>query len=356
MSASVTAGLLDLVRKLVEIESPTGDTRELGQFLATRLEDSGGRVTWHGEHVRADFDGPESPLLLLGHLDTVWERGTLAEQPFRVAGDRAYGAGICDMKAGLALGLAAVGRSDGHRRALRVFLSADEEDGSVTAREALAEAARGAAAAFVLEPATPAGALKTARSGLARYRLQVRGSSGDADAAVANAVEELARQVVDLLELEDRERGVLVNVGKIDGGVRANVVPERAEALLDVRAAGHADMAAVEARVLARVPHDPSTRVAIVEWYSRPPLEHSEGARRLFERAREHARVLGFALAETSSAGGSDGNLVAPYGVPVLDGLGAVGGGAHAPDEYVVVSQLEPRAALLARLLADPGI
>src|SRR5439155_27025128 len=130
--------------------------------------------------------------------------------------------------------------------------------------------------------------------GLARYRLQVHGNSGDADAAAPNAVEEIARQIVDLLALDRPERGNLVNVGKIDGGIRANVVPERAEALLDVRATRTAEMPALESAVLARVPHDPGTRVAIVEWYSRPPLERSEGAARSFAPALAHARALGF--------------------------------------------------------------
>ena len=350
------APLLDLVRELVEIESPTGHTALLADRLAAELEGLGGRVERLGEHVRADFDGRGMPLSLIGHLDTVWELGTLAARPFRVAGGRAYGPGICDMKAGLAIGLEAIRRSDGDRRALRVFLAADEEDGSVTAREELAEAARGSAAAFVLEPATPGGALKTARSGLARYRLEVHGSSGDADARVGNAVEEIARQIVDLLALDRPERGVLVNVGKIDGGTRANVVPERAEALLDVRATRTAEMPSVESAVLARAPHDPETRVAIVEWYSRPPLERTEGAALLFAQAQAHARALGFEVAEAASAGGSDGNVVGAYGVSVLDGLGAVGGGAHAPSEYVEVAQLEPRSELLAALLRDPGV
>ena len=351
-----TGGLLELLRELVEIESPTGDTRAVGERLAKELEGLGGRVEWLGEHVRADFAGREPPVLLLGHLDTVWAHGTLAARPFRVAGERAYGPGVCDMKGGLAVALGAIRGSDGDRRALRVFLSADEEDGSVSAREPIAEATRGAAAALVLEPSTPDGAVKTARSGLARYRLQVEGGSGDADAQAANAIEELARQIVDLLALDEPEHGVAVNVGKIDGGLRANAVPEHAEALLDVRVASPAQVPSIAARVLERAPHDPATRVSVVEWYSRPPLARSEATGRLYARAREHARELGFDLREAASLGGSDGNIAGALGVPVLDGLGAVGGGSHAPWEYVEVSSLEPRAALLARLLRDPGV
>ena len=356
MCATVAVSLLDLLRDLVEMESPTGETRALGERMAAELASLGGTVSWLGEHVRADFPGREPPLLVLGHLDTVWERGTLAARPFRIEGDRAYGPGVCDMKGGLAVVLGAIRASDGDRRALRVFLSADEEDGSVTARGALAEAARGAAGALVVEPSTPDGAVKTPRSGLARYRLQVDGGSGDADAGAANAVEELARQIVDLLALEDPDRGVAVNVGRIDGGTRANIVPEHAEALLDVRVARSAQVPSVETNVLARTPHDPGTRVSVVVRYSRPPLERSEAGGRLFARTREHARELGFELEEATSVGGSDGNLVGAYGVPVLDGLGPVGGGSHAPEEYVVVSSLEARAALLARLLRDPGV
>ena len=352
----MAASLLELLRDLVEIESPTGETRAMGERMAAELASLGGTVSRLGEHVRADFPGREPPLLVLGHLDTVWERGALAERPFRVAGNLAYGPGVCDMKGGLAIVVGAIRATDGERRALRVFLSADEEDGSLTARQALADATHGAAAALVVEPSTPAGAVKTSRSGLARYRLQVEGSSGDADAGAANAVEELARQIVDLLELEDPKGGVLVNVGKIDGGTRANAVPEHAVALLDVRVASRTRMPGVENRVLARTPRDPGTRVTIVEWYSRPALVRSEATGRLFALAREHARDLGFELEEVASAGVSDGNLVGAYGLPVLDGLGAVGGGSHAPGEYVVVSSLEQRAALLARLLGDPGV
>ncbi|HEX6699152.1 MAG TPA: M20/M25/M40 family metallo-hydrolase [Gaiellaceae bacterium] len=344
------------MRELVEIESPTGETRALGERMTAELVALGGAVEWLGEHVRADFDGREPPLLLLGHLDTVWQRGTLGMRPFRVIGARAYGPGVCDMKAGLAIALAALRESAGARRAVRVFLAADEEDGSVSARTKLAEVARGTAAALVVEPSTPDGAVKTSRSGLARYRVQVDGSSGDADAHAASAVEELARQIVDLLTLEDPKAGVAVNVGTIDGGTRANAVAEHAEAMLDVRVAKQRDVLRVEAAVLARTPHDPATRVAVLEWYSRPPLERSEGAARLFTRARAHAHDLGFELREAHSVGGSDGNLVGALGIPVLDGLGAVGGGSHAPEEYVVVSSLEARAALLARLLQDPEL
>jgi glutamate carboxypeptidase len=356
VGATVPASLLDLVRELVEIESPTGETRALGERMAAELAKLGGEVAWLGEHVRADFDGHEPPLLVLGHLDTVWERGTLESRPFRVAHGCAYGPGVCDMKAGLAIALGALRESAGGRRAVRVFLSADEEDGSVTGRTELADAARGSAAALVVEPSTPGGAVKTSRSGLARYRVQVDGSSGDADAQAANAVEELARQIVDLLGLDDPETGVAVNVGRIGGGTRANVVAKHAEAVLDVRVATQRDVLWVEAAVLARAPHDPETRVAVLEWYSRPPLERSEGAARLFTRARAHARDLGFELREAHSVGASDGNLAGALGIPVLDGLGAVGGGSHAPEEYVVVSSLEPRAALLARLLSDPEL
>jgi len=342
--------MLELLQELVEIESPTGDTRELRDRLAVALEALGGTVAGHGEHLRADFAGPDRPLLVLGHLDTVWPRGTLAAIPWRVEDGRAYGPGSYDMKGGLVVMHEAIRHAAG-ARALRVVLTADEEIGTPTGRVLLAEAAEGAAAAFVCEPPTAEGDLKTARKGLGRFSIRITGKAahaGEPELGVS-AIEELAREILRLHALSDPARGVTVNVGVVSGGTRENVVAAEAEALLDVRVA-HAEDCEVIERELR------SARAEVGGGWTRPPLERTPAGAALFARARELGSELGLELGEATVAGGSDGNLVAALGLPVLDGLGAEGGGAHALDEHVLVDSLPVRAELLARILRSPGL
>ena len=337
--------MLDLLQELVEIESPTGGTRELRDRLAAKLDEIGGTVAVHGEHLRADFAGPGAPLLLLGHLDTVWSRGTLDVMPWRVEDGRAYGPGSYDMKGGVVVMLEAVRHAAG-ARALRVVLTADEEIGTPTGRVLLAEAADGAAAALVCEPPTAEGNLKTARKGLGRFRIRITGRAahaGEPEQGVS-AIEERAREILRLHALSDPARGITVNVGVVSGGTRENVVAAEAEALLDIRVA-HAEDCDVIERELR------SLRAEVGGGWTRPPLERTAAGAALFARAREIGRGLGLQLGEATVAGGSDGNLVAALGVPVLDGLGAEGGGAHALDEHVLVESLPVRTALLARIL-----
>jgi glutamate carboxypeptidase len=348
---------LDLLRELVELESPTGDTRELGGRMADELRALGGEARFDGEHVRAGFAGAGPPLLLLGHLDTVWPRGTLATMPWRVADGRAYGPGSYDMKGGLVVMLEAI-RSARTGRALRVVLTADEEVGSPTARSMLADAAAGAVAAFVCEPPTKRGDLKTARKGLGRFKLRVVGRAAHAAEASrgVSAIDELARLTLRLHALNDAERGVSVNVGVVAGGTRENVVAAEATALLDVRVATLAERERLDAVLHGLRPELAGTTMELSGGWTRPPLERSEGAGVLFERARAHGSALGLELRESSVGGGSDGNLVGALGVPVLDGLGAEGGGAHAADEHVRVESLAVRSELLARILREPGL
>lgn len=351
-----------LLRELVEIESPTYShgVCAVAERLARELSALGGTVqVLEGDHVLSELPGRGEPLLLLGHTDTVWELGALRTMPFRIEGDRAYGPGCYDMKAGLVVLLAAIREAGPSRRALRVFLTADEEMGSRTARPLLEEAARGAAAALVLEPPTAEGDLKTARKGLGRFRLTVTGRAshaGNSRADGASAIEELAHQILALCALNDDRHGVSVNVGVVSGGTRENVVAARAEAQIDVRVASAGDVPRVEELLRRFEPAVSGTSLEISGGWTRPPLEPSAGSARLFARARAHGRELGLELREGSAGGGSDGNLVAALGVPVLDGLGAQGGGAHASDEHVLLGSLPVRAGLLARLLQDPGL
>jgi glutamate carboxypeptidase len=263
------------------------------------------------------------------------------------------------MKAGLVAILAALDESRGARRALRVVLTADEEMATRTGRPHLEDAARGAAAALVLEAALPDGGVKTARKGLGRFYLVARGRSAHAGTQPnpgVSAIEELARQILRLHALRDDERGVSVNVGVIRGGTRENVVADRAEADVDVRVAHRADMDRIEDALAELEPVLEGASLTLTGGWTRPPLEPTERTELLLAAAQRHARDLGFELTAGGSGGGSDGNLVGALGVPVLDGLGPRGAGAHADDEHVLLESLPVRALLLARLLEDPGL
>jgi glutamate carboxypeptidase len=349
--------LIDLLRDLVELESPTGDVASMRDRMVHELRGLGGEVVLDGEHVRADFPGTGAPLVLLGHVDTVWPRGTLARMPWRLEDGRAYGPGVFDMKAGLVVMVQAI-RLARTQRTLRVLLTADEEIGSPTARDAIARAAEGAAAAFVCEPPTSKGNLKTARKGLGRFKLTITGQPAHAGDPTdgASAIQELARLTLRVHALTDKQSGVSANVGVVAGGTRENVVAAEATAWIDVRVPTLAERDRLEELLRRLEPETPGTSIAVEGGWTRPPLEPSEGSTILFEQAREHGRKLGLELRETAAPGGSDGNLIGALGVPVLDGLGALGAGSHADDEHVLVASLPIRAQLLAAILRNPGL
>jgi glutamate carboxypeptidase len=354
--------LVDLLRELVEIESPTytPGVRSLALRVGEELERLGGDVTLlDGNHLCAELKGEAPRVLLSGHTDTVWPLGTLETMPFRLEQGRAYGPGAYDMKAGLVVMVEAVRRAGPARRALRVFLTGDEEMGSPTGRGPLEAATEGVVAAFVVEPPGSTGNLKTSRKGLGRFTLRIRGRSAHAgthrDEGVS-AIHELAHQIHALHALHDDPRGTSINVGVVRGGTSENVVAAEAEARVDVRVARAADVERIERALADLAPVDPQITLEWSGGWTRPPLERSDGAALLFAQARAYGRELGLDLAEESSGGGSDGNLVGAAGVPVLDGLGAQGGGAHAPDEHVHLPSIPVRAELLARLLRNPGL
>jgi glutamate carboxypeptidase len=353
---------LDLLRELVEIESPTytHGTRAVALRIGRELEALGAKVSLlDGDHLQAEFLGNGAPLLLSGHVDTVWPIGTLAAMPFRVAGDRAFGPGVYDMKACLVVLLEAIRRAGSGRRTLRVFLTADEEMGTPTGRRPLQAAAEGVAAAFVVEPSGSTGNLKTSRKGLGRFTLRITGRAAHAgthpDEGVS-AIHELAHQIHALHALRDQKRRISINVGVVSGGTSENVVAAEAEARVDVRVAHAADRDRIERALAALTPVDPDVKLELLGGWTRPPLERSAGTAHLFARAKEYGGELGLDLDEESSGGGSDGNLIGALGIPVLDGLGAQGGGAHAADEHVILSSIPARAELLSRLLRDPGL
>ena len=360
--------LLDTIQSLVAIESPTTDKAAVdrcGAELTRRLEQIGGRVTrltrtGRGDHVLAEFGCGTSQVLLLGHFDTVWPLGQLHRMPLTVSDGRIHGPGIFDMKAGIGIGMLATRAllETGVPLARRIVMlwTTDEEIGSETSREAIEDEARRSDAVLVLEPSLPGGALKTARKGCGQYEMVVRGVSAHAGidpAKGASAIHELARQICRLYQLPKISPGISLNVGTIVGGTRPNVVADEARAIIDVRAATREEMTAIDAMVRRQRTRNPRTGVEVSGGFDRPPLERRDGVVRLYEQAREVARALGQDLGEGSTGGGSDGNFTAALGVPTLDGLGAIGDGAHALHEHVEVESLPERAALVAGLIAN---
>jgi glutamate carboxypeptidase len=361
--------VLEQVKALVRLESPSVEKAAVdrcGDALAATLTALGADVQHfvqreRGNHVRAEFDGNGAPILLLGHFDTVWSVGQLERMPLQEKDGRLYGPGIFDMKAGIGVAMLAV-------RTLRRELDAtatprivmlwtsDEEVGSGTSRPIIEAEARRSRAVLVLEPSLPGGAAKTTRKGCGDFVLTVHGVSAHAGidpGRGANAVHELARQIVAIQALEDTDRGVSVNVNVVSGGTRTNVIPEQARAHVDVRTPTAADARSIYDALNGLRASIPGTRLELSGGFGRPPLERTSQVIRLYEKARRVAEQLGHELREGGTGGGSDGNFTAALGVPTLDGLGPRGEGAHALHEHVVVSDLPWRAAFLAALLVD---
>ncbi|MGH9326696.1 MAG: M20 family metallopeptidase [Terriglobia bacterium] len=366
--SKLDAMLRDL-RRAVEIESPSDSkpaVDRMAAFFADECRRLGGLVELSshqsaGAALTAEFwsaHHPAKPLLILGHTDTVWSLGTLPQMPFRVQNGRAYGPGILDMKAGIVCGLWAIRamRQAGIQPGspVRLFLNSDEERGSTAFRSRIMAEARRARACLVLEPAAQGGALKTARKGVGVFQLVAEGRMAHAGinpAAGVNAISELAHQLVHLEKLARSSSSLTLNVGVIEGGTRPNVVPERAAARVDVRVATVRDGERITRQLRGLKPVLPGAKLRISGGINRQPMERRM-AQVLFEHARQLGVQLGMKLKEASTGGGSDGNFSAALGIPTLDGLGAVGDGAHARHEYVTVRDLPRRAALLAALLA----
>jgi glutamate carboxypeptidase len=311
------------------------------------------RITWWAGNSRS-----AGQLLVLGHYDTVYATGTLKRMPFRVAGGKAYGPGTFDMKAGIVqalFALEALQRAAGPPNKRIVFLwTSDEEIGSETSRKIIESEAGRSDAVFVLEPSYgPRGLLKTARKGVGEAEIIVHGRASHAGLAPqqgVNAIHELARQIARVEQWNDLRRGVTINAGLIDGGTRTNVIPERARVVLDLRALRVADMQRLERQLRALRPTIKGARLVISGGFNREPLERKISAA-LFARAKSLGAQMNLSLDECTVGGGSDGNLTAACGIPTLDGLGAVGDGAHSSHEHVLVKTMPARAALLAALL-----
>jgi len=360
------------LQRLVVAESPSLEkpaSDRCAHLLSTEWKKRGARVELlrsksRGDHVRAVVDpsGGKSAgqILVLGHYDTVHGSGTLQKMPFRIRAGKAYGPGTFDMKGGIVQALFALEALQQARVKLRkriVFLwTSDEEVGSVDSERLIEKEARRSDAALVLEPSYGAkGLLKTARKGVGFKEIIVHGKSSHAGLAPeegVNAIHELARQILRIEKWTNLRRGVSASVNVIEGGTRTNVIPDRARAMIDLRALTLADMRKLEKQLADLRPESRGARIEIRGGSSRAPLERKMTAA-LFARALHLAAQMDLSLGECSVGGGSDGNITASLGVPTLDGLGAVGAGAHSADEHILLRAMPERAALVAALLAS---
>lgn len=362
--------LLAFLGKLVEIESPSDHKPSVdrcAEFLADSLAPLAAvrlhRARDYGNHLRAEFRLPgrrkEGQILILGHHDTVYPAGTLRQMPFRTTAGRAYGPGVFDMKGGIAIAffaLQALRELDRPiQRRIVLQLNSDEEIGSPSSRPLTEAEAKKSAAVLVLEPSAGLdGKVKTARKGVGSYTLRVQGRAAHAGLdfeAGASAILELSRQLLRIASFTDLARGLTVSPGVITGGTRSNVIPENASAEIDIRIARLSDAARLDKKFHSLRPQDRRCSLTVEGGLNRPPLERSAAVRQLYRQARRVASDLGIPLGETQVGGGSDGNFTAALGIPTLDGLGAVGEGAHSPQESILLNRLPDRVALIAQLL-----
>jgi len=358
----------DTLHQLVQQESPSEDRQAVNAAMALAehwAREQGARIKRHrqrefGDVLELHF-GPsrskQKPVLLLGHLDTVWPIGTLEKMPWREADGRYWGPGVLDMKAGVVMALAALStlREMKSARPVTLLLNSDEEVGSPISRTITERLALESAAVLVLEPAQGL-AYKTARKGVGHYHVEVTGvgaHSGVDFEKGHSAILELARLIQTISGFTNPARKLTVNCGVIAGGTRSNVVASQAWTEVDVRIAKESDAAYVEKLFRSLKVSDPHCKLTITGGVNRPPMERKAGTIALFKKARSLAAELGFVLEEAATGGGSDGNFTAALGVPTLDGMGAVGDGAHAAHESVVIEHLVPRTALLAAMIAS---
>ncbi|MCH7745647.1 MAG: M20 family metallopeptidase [Chloroflexi bacterium] len=366
---SHTDDIVDTLRQIVELESFSGDKAgvdALSAYIGSRLEDLGARIevvpqTDFGNHMLADIgDGPDQ-VLILCHMDTVWPRGTTQQRPFRVQDGFAYGPGVLDMKAGIAITLHALGSLRELERLpkqrVRILFNSDEELGSTTSQQLIQDEAKKSTHVFCLEPSFgKEGALKTARKGVGMFTVKVTGRAAHAGNDPQNgisAVEEMAHQIIKLHSLTNYETGTTVNVGVANGGSVRNQVAPFAEGLVDLRVTSLDEAKRAEEAILGLTPVLPGARVEVSGGLNRPPMERTDATAKLFENAKSIAQAAGITLTETQVGGGSDGQFAAAVGVPVLDGMGGVGEGPHAENEYIYIDALPQRVALLAALLAE---
>ena len=366
--------LLDLIQNLARIESPSDNKAAVDACVAqvaSHAKSLGARIKLHrqrafGNVLEARFGpktkpgspkpGSPKPILLLGHLDTVWPLGTLKTMSCRIAEGRLWGPGTLDMKAGVAMALTAIemlSEASLLQNEIILLLNSDEEIGSPISRPITESLAAECSAVYVLEPAQGL-AYKTARKGTGNWRIEVSGIASHAGVDFekgASAIREMARIVEAVSGFTDLKRGLTVSVGLAGGGSKTNVIPAEAWAEIDVRIARKADGSRIERKFAALKPADKRCTLTLTGGINRPPMERTRGTVSLYRRARALAQELGFQLDEAATGGASDGNFTSALGIPTLDGMGAVGEGAHARHESIVIEHLAPRTALLAAML-----
>jgi glutamate carboxypeptidase len=377
--------LFSLLKRLVETESPSHDKAavdRVGAIVAEECRRLGAQVEIHpqsktGDHIVARFNLPspsrrgagarpersrrgEVGILLLSHMDTVFPLGTLIKMPFYEKDGKIFGPGALDMKGGIVIALTAIAalREAGEmpERPITALFTSDEETGSHTSRSLIESLAKESALVLVLESGLTGGAVKTWRKGVGDFTIRVRGraahAGGDHEKG-RNAIEELAHQVLAIQKLTDYEKGTTLNVGVIHGGTATNVVPDEALAEVDLRVMQPGEAERIMACLHALKPVLEGTTIEVTGELNRPPMPFDETMQATFERAKEIAEKRGITIQAGGSGGGSDANFVAPLGIPVLDGLGAIGEGLHSEREYILTSSLLERAKLLAVLLCE---
>ncbi len=362
--------MLAALRELIELESPTNDAllgNQLADLIEQRLAALDGVISRtplppYGDVVRADWpeaaDPGARPTLVLLHYDTVWPEGTVAQRPVAIEGNVLIGPGALDMKSSIVIveeTLRAI-RASGSvpKRPIWVMITSDEEVGSPESRRLIEEQARQAAHVLVMEPPLPGGELKVARKGVGRFVIRVHGRAAHAGVEPekgVNAIVELARHLPAIADLGNIELGTTVNPGLIAGGTSRNTVAPLAQCELDVRAWSLAEAERIEQALRSIKPVHPEATIEIVGSFHRPPMEFTPASDALFNQAAEIASKLGQSLGQGKVGGASDANLTSALGIPTLDGLGALGKGAHAPHEQIEIDSLVPRAVLLAGLL-----
>jgi glutamate carboxypeptidase len=358
--------LVEFIEDLASCESPTDDKAAVdrcGARLGEKLNELGAVVTTvsssvTGDQVMATFGSGQRQILMLGHIDTVWPLGQLERMPIRREHGRLHGPGVYDMKAGIGIATLATRAVLGRRRLegtrLVMLWTTDEETGSEVSRALIEAQAKKSEAVLVFEPALADGGLKTSRKGCGQYELVAHGISAHAGVDPrkgVSAIREIARQILALETLQDLDRGISVNVGLVLGGSRPNVVPEEARVTIDVRVPTKKDADRFNRSMHALTPQIAGARLTVTGGFERPPMERTAGVAQLFAVARAVADELEMNITEGSTGGGSDGNFTAALGIPTLDGLGAIGDGAHALHEHVVIDALPPKAALVAGII-----
>ncbi len=356
-----------LLKQLVEIESPSHDKAavdRVGIFVADEalkygadVEVISNRTT--GDHVVARWGSGENGILLLCHMDTVFPLGTLKSMPYREADGKIYGPGTLDMKAGIVICLAALAelqKSGRLNHPVTLLCTSDEEIGSGTSRKYIEEYAKESTLVLVMEAALLDGSLKTWRKGVGGFRVHVKGvaahAGGDHEKG-RNAIEEMAHQVLAIQKMTDYKRQTTLNVGVMNGGTVSNVIPEEAFAEVDIRVMQPGEWERIEAEMKNLKPVLDGTTLKITGGLNRPPMPFDETMKATFEKAKSIAAGIGMELKAGGTGGASDGNFVAPFGIPVLDGMGAIGEGYHSEREYIFADSLEQRRDLLITLLMN---